>query len=674
MTDNKAPRLDVDGNDVGWHAFYPPRCSDGISTGDEFCGQGGSSYGAGFVPFISHTWAANHLPDACRAYQLNFPGTRMFQEDVTKLNVDQMPHVDCYLASPICPPFTSANGMPRDFDLATKQQRVLFDVDALRQLTPKQRKRIEEYKRGRLLMHEVTRYLEVQVRKGTPVLIGVMENVPQARQWADWDAYRKKFHRMGYRTRLIALNSMFAQPVRAPWVPQSRNRLFLAYWLKALGRNPDWDKWLRPRAYCPQCDQVVYAVQVWKKPGVDMGSWGPNGQYVYLCPSRKHRQELFPPTRPAITALDLSKPGVRIGDRAMLGMDDLEPPTMQRIRVGYARHWLPLLVPTGGAWRAKGDNCARPVNETCPTLTTRECDGLAVPPLLTRNFGAHGGEGGYLTTSSTQPARTVTTKGHQSLLVPPLLVPVEGRDGGKDPKPATDPIRTQTTRAETAVAVPLPFITPLRGGGDKDNANTTMRPAGTVTAGGNHHGLVMPAASMLMRNQTPRGGESRCTPTDQPARTVTSSSQQSLLSLWAEQILPQLVPYYGSERSLPFPINRPSGTLSTRDTYGMASLPDGRGLFTREQAELWTPGEEFVPEDVTDEMLANVFFRMLDPEEVTLLMGFDDAWQLLPGASKRTLVKLAGNAVTPAAMEVIVSALVECLVNEDLPRELTLAA
>lgn len=68
----------------------------------------------------------------------------------------------------------------------------------------------------------------------------------------------------------------------------------------------------------------------------------------------------------------------------------------------------------------------------------------------------------------------------------PLMVPVEGRDG-KKARPADVPLRTCTARNETGVAVP-PFIAELRGGGS--NHRPISRPLATVTASGNHHGLV----------------------------------------------------------------------------------------------------------------------------------------------------------------------------------------
>ena len=68
----------------------------------------------------------------------------------------------------------------------------------------------------------------------------------------------------------------------------------------------------------------------------------------------------------------------------------------------------------------------------------------------------------------------------------PLVVPVEGREG-KRARPADAPMRTCTARNETGIAVP-PFVAELRGGGSKHRA--VSRPLSTVTASGNHHGLV----------------------------------------------------------------------------------------------------------------------------------------------------------------------------------------
>lgn len=521
-----------------------------LTVYDEFSGVGGSSKGASVVPGVEMKYAANHNRDAIESHALNFPNVRHYEEDVTKLDMTKMPRADIFLASPVCPPWTDARGKRRDFDKVNKQQTLFGDDEP---------EPDEKTRRARLLMDEVPRYLRaIAERKGRPVLAGMVENVIQCRLWSEWDRWIGEFHALGFCTRLIAFNSMHAQPIRSPRAPQSRDRLYLAYWHRSLGRHPDWDKWLRPKAWCGGCAEVVDALQVFKKPRNDMGRY--KSQYLFRCPkvTCRHR-EVFPDVVPALAATDPTRPGVRIGDRASLGMRPLEPATIDRIKTGIARYWAPLLTPAGGTWRDRATPLALPA----PARTTRESDGIAVPP---------------------------------------LLIPVEGRPG-KVATEATAPMRTQTTRSETGVAV-LPFITPLRGGGDKGQALPVTSPARAVTAGGNHHGLALPPAS---------------------------------LTAWASQLL---VPYYGASDSA-VPATNPVGALTTRDRYGLARS----GV------------------DPPDIDVLDVFFRMLEDKEIGRLMAFEDDF-LLAAKSKRTRVRLYGNAVTPPVAEVIVSALVEAITGE----------
>lgn len=47
--------------------------------------------------------------------------------------------------------------------------------------------------------------------------------------WTGWARWRREIEAVGYRTRLIALNSMHAQSVWTRRAPQSRDRFYLAY-------------------------------------------------------------------------------------------------------------------------------------------------------------------------------------------------------------------------------------------------------------------------------------------------------------------------------------------------------------------------------------------------------------------------------------------------------------
>jgi DNA (cytosine-5)-methyltransferase 1 len=595
-----------------------PSQQGGITHLDEFSGIGGISHGAQFVPWVETTDAANHDPEACQEHARNFPTARHYQADVTKLDVTEMPRVDLFTASPACPAWTTANGVKRDFDRANAEQEALFELPGAKPDDPKLLKRIKQYKRSRLLMKEIPRYLRAMAERepNNPVLIGFLENVPQCRLWAEWDTFIDEIHKLDYHTRLIAFDAAHARPVRSSWAPQSRNRLFLAYWHRKLGRNPDWDKWLRPYAWCNNCAEVVEGVQTFKDPTKDMGRY--DSQWFYRCPNTRCLKRVEPQSVPALAAIDLARPGVRIGDREKLGMPELKPNTTGRIEAGKVKHWGPLvgrplheiagmMVPVGGTWRGDGTRGAVSLAQQAPARTTRETDGVAFPAV-----------------------------------VPPMMIPVEARAELDRAHPTTTVGRTVTTRAETGLAMVPPFIATMRGGGSTLASKSTTEPAGAVTASGNHHGLAM-LPPMLMRNTTPRGGESRCTPVTQPSGTVVASARQSLL-----MTAPLLVPYYGTAAAGQ-PVTEPCGTLTTRERYGLASTD--------------TPVLTELP------TLENILFRMLDVDEIGLLMGFDPRFRN-EAKSKRSRVRLYGNAVCPSIAELIVSALVECMTGESLERDL----
>jgi DNA (cytosine-5)-methyltransferase 1 len=332
---------------------------------DEFAGCGGLTQGAATVPGVEPAVAANHDPVSVASHQANFPGVKHFCDDVRELDLAKFPRCDLFHASPICPPFCDARGQRQHFD--ADSQGVLFEDELGAVLD-------DNTRRGRLLMHEVPRYLEAMALRGRPVIGGTVENVIQARRWGSWHAWRRRIELLGYQTRLIAVNSMHLHPHRTARPPQSRDRLLLMYWLASLGRRPDLDKWmLRPPAWCPACQEHVAAIQVFKDPRRDMGRYGPHGQYWYRCPRRTCRHTiLHPEVRPAADAIDWTLPAPTIGDRT----DPLAPATLARIRAGIARHYPAMLVPAGGTWRTS----PVPLTLPMPARTTRENDALVITP------------------------------------------------------------------------------------------------------------------------------------------------------------------------------------------------------------------------------------------------------------------------------------------------------
>ena len=579
--------------------------NDGLTVMDWFCGAGGSSQGMHSIPNVRMARAANHWERAIESHAANFPDVDHYRGDIREAPVDKWPVTDIFWASPECPQWSNARGKKRDFDASLQGD--LFDG-----FGP-----TEEAERSRALMEEVPMYLRGVQQRGGLVKAGVVENVVDVRAWDQWDRWIGEIRKLGYETRVIALNSMHADPRTVHKAPQSRDRLYVAYWHKSLGRTPDWDKWLRPRAWCTGCEQWVQAVQRFKQPGRDMGRY--RQQYVYRCPNTACRNQVVEPeTLPAAVAIDWAIPGQRIGDRTK----PLADKTLARIQAGLDKFARPLMVPAGGTWR----NDAAPADEPMPTRTTRENDGLAVPPPLVP-FYSRGAAAPV-----PPPTATGMTQDKQALAVPPLLIPVEGRDG-KEPASANNPLRTQTARNETGLAW-LPFMVTMRGGGDQLRGRSIGEPVGTVSANGNHHGLVTPnLPAMVMRNNTPRGNAAQmCTSVDEPVRTLTAAGHQSLVT-WEHL----LVPYYGNGTAKT--VREPVGTLSTRDRYALV------------QGDV----------DIND-----VLFRMLEPHEIGRAMSFADQYIVL--GSKRERVRQYGNAVTPNCAEVIVSALVEAITGEDIER------
>ncbi|WP_280101524.1 DNA cytosine methyltransferase [Stackebrandtia nassauensis] len=469
---------------------------------DWFCGAGGSSQGIDAVPGVEVTLAANHWQLALDSHAANFPHVDHKIGDIRKLPVQDWPIADGFWASPECKKFSSAQGVPQIW---------ASDAPTLPGMEPETDEAAE---RSRALMWDVPKYLAGARRRGKPVRFGVVENVVEIARSPQWKPWKAAMRGEGYDLAVIAFNSMHAQGTESEACCQSRNRAYIPYWDASLGRAPDFDKWLRPRAWCPSCDEVVNAMQVFKKPGVELGLYGP--QYVYRCPKTSCRgQQVEPTVLPAAAAIDWNIETPRIGDRPKTERkpEGLKPATIARIRAGIDRHWAPLLVPSGGTWRKNATRLADPM----PARTTTDNDAIALPE---------------------------------------LVVPLEARAGNRI-APADEPIRTQTGRRETGLVLP-PVMVTMRGGGSR-TASTLPEadPMAAVSAGGNHHRLVQPPLlvpyysngttrtihdpigalstrdryALVMRCINNRGtGAAMSTPVTEPARTFTATGRQALLT------------------------------------------------------------------------------------------------------------------------------------------------
>ncbi len=419
--------------------------------------------------------------------------------------------------------------------------------------------------RSRATMWDVPRFAEVHRYSAV-----IVENVVDAWHWEPFRAWLMAMDCLGYDHHIVFLNSMHAQAL-GPGAPQSRDRMYVVFWRKG-NPMPDFVRVTSPAAVCTECG-AVQARQVFKR--ADRAPWGRyRQQYVYRCPNVRCRNQIVEPAfRPAAEIIDWTLLGKRIGDRDK----PLADKTLARIRVGIERYWAPLLIEAAGNTYDAADP----------------------------RHPAHGrADGYYRAWPVDDPMRTVHTTISKA-----LAVPVEGRNG-KTAQPVDEPLRTQTTRNETGLA----FITELRGGGSV--ARQVSDPLATVTAAGNHHGLVTayygnggtrPTGdalstvtaterhALLMRNNGSRGdGAEMVTPAAEPVRTVTTAGHQSLLS--ADQ--PTI--------------------------------------------------------DVDD-----VLFRMLEPREIAGAMDFPADYVIL--GNRREQVRQAGNAVTPPAARDLVGIVAESL-------------
>lgn len=420
---------------------------------------------------------------------------------------------------------------------------------------------LDAAERSRATMWDVVRFTEYHRYKFV-----IVENVVEATQWVPFKAWLQAMDSLGYHHEIIYLNSMHAQGLGDP-APQSRDRVYINFWRKGQPR-PELERATSPAAWCPSCETVIDSKQTWKKkdrPECIAARY--RQQYIYTCPTCSTQVE--PGYLPAATIIDWSLTGERIGDRKR----PLADKTMARIEAGLRKHlFTPLGVPVEGR------------------------EGKQAFPM----WG---------------PLRTQTARAETGLLVP------AGGTWRNEAAPLSSPAPTRTTRDNDAVL--MPFITTLRGGGSKLHSQPVTLPTPTFSAGGNHHGLVMPG--FVMRNNGSKGdGGEHCTPLSEVVRTITTKGHQSVVTWDA------LMPYNrtGNVR----PLHQPAMTMTTVDTGAvLASAPN----------------------------VEDCYFRMLQPHEVARAMAFGEGYVLL--GNKRERVRMCGNAVTPPAARDLVAIHAEAL-------------
>ena len=350
-----------------------------LTMTDLFCGAGGSSTGAVAVPGVSVRLAANHWDKAIETHNTNHPDVDHIQADISQTEPRYVPGTDLLWASPECTNHSRARG-----------RKAASQPDLFGEVLPD-----AAAERSRATMWDVVRFTEEHNYRAV-----IVENVVEVADWASptgirgglFHAWLTAMHSMGYKHRIISLNSMHASAMGAP-APQSRDRVYIAFWRTA-DRAPDFERMQRPRAWCPRCEVVVDAMQWWKRGNGQTRPGRYRAQYLYRCPNVACRNEVVEPFwLPASSIIDWTNPGTRIGDR----VKPLAEKTMRRIQAGIERYWAPLLVPVEG----RDGKQARPAAEALRTQTSRNETGIALPPFLVeRQFD-------YRTRDLAQPIPTV---------------------------------------------------------------------------------------------------------------------------------------------------------------------------------------------------------------------------------------------------------------------------
>jgi site-specific DNA-cytosine methylase len=608
---------------------------------DLFSGFGGLTQGielAGFTTIM----AANHNEYKVEVHEANHPDAEHWIADLVDPessdyhSARDLPAGDLLAAGVSCVNHSRANTQ-KAYDRGLS----LFDLE-----DPDYEARVTRSERDRATANCVLHYAE----RHHPLLI-LVECTTQLASWGpalpgrakvgDGSTYRwwlKQFEMLGYRYRVLYLNSMFFG------VGQSRDRGYWAFWDQRLP-TPDLEH--RPEGWCPQCDQIVESVWAWKTGVPPTGVVEYRKQYMYRCP--RCRLEVAPAFTPSLVTLDLTNLGTRIGDREK-PMADTTMARAERCRQrfgefpavlmpakavrGTERHpWQPMSTQTsqqetailstgtlvkaaGNTFERQGSDCrTRGLDEPLWTQSATAETGLLAPPTAIAVDNFQGAPRGVNEPLPTQCGSE--TLGLLSARVWPNRTDAMGSD-------VAQPVRGLVAGATAVeVAALSTGVVPFR----KNTTPTTHAEAMPTVTSDQVPGLLT-AAGRVQCNGSIDEAQYRAYPVDRPLGTVTATSinQGMLFSGWYKQNGST-----GSETA-PHPVTDPLGTLTGRDTTALL------------MAE-WR-------EALADLKLEDCYFRMMASHEIGRGCGFDVDFPDHNGTfqvwgSGRDQVDGFGNAVSP---------------------------
>jgi DNA (cytosine-5)-methyltransferase 1 len=568
---------------------------------DLFAGGGGNSYGIEMALGRRVDVAINHNPAALSMHQVNHPETRHLREDIRDVHPREATSgrpVGLLHLSPDCRDHTQAKGgQPRSKEI--------------RGLTWQGKKWA-----GSVAPRVIT-----------------LENVTQILRWGPLIAKRDKAT-----GRVVRLDGSVADPgERVPLQEQ-----FLIPDPKRAGRT-----WLH---FVRDLRALGYAVETRKLCAADFGA-PTTRERLFMVARRDGRPIVWPaPThakqpakglkkwRAAAECIDWSIPCPSIFTRKK----PLAEATLRRIAVGIRRYVLenadPFIVPL----THQGGDRVHDINEPVRTVTGAHLGEMAVvAPVLVQAGHGDGTPGramrwGSGATGIEVPLGTVTASGGHALGTAFLAQ----MNGGFNASPAQSlerPMTTVTTSGSQQQMVAV-HLTHLRGNCEVRDAEEPLR---TISAGGEHHGVVSAFLSSYYTYDS-----NRCRDARDPAAIITTENRLGLVEVQlseddeagALRVASFLMRYYGEGGQWSGLLD-PMATITTRDRLALVTVV--------------IKGTPYV--------IVDVGLRMLSPRELYRAQGFPDTYVIDRGHdgklfTKSEQVHMCGNSVCPPVAAALVAA------------------
>ena len=577
---------------------------DDLVAVDLFSGFGGLTRGiemAGFTTIM----AANHNAYKVDVHEANHPHAEHWIADL--INPDSadyhsardLPAGDLLVAGVTCTNHSQANTKK-----AYAQGLSLFDMD-----DPEFDERVTRSERDRATANCVLAYADQHrprliLVECTTELVSWGPAIPGKPKVGDGSTYRwwlRQFGNLGYNHKELRLNSMFFG------VPQSRDRLYIAFWDRRLPA-PDLEH--RPESWCESCG-AVEAVWSWKTGIPATGAVRYGKQYNYRCP--RCRREVVPPMTPSLHALDLTNLGTRIGDRKR----PLKPATMaraERCRQRFAE-FPAVLMPA----KAVHGSERHPWQPLVTQTSQQEAALLSTGHVFAAH--RHNGDGKHLS----QPMDTVTSTHEKAM----LFAAVNNYQGA--PRSTVEPLPTQV--GSETLSVVSSGVLPFR----KNTLPTSHAEAMPTVTSEQIPGLLT-AAGVILQNQ---GVDRRVSSVAEPLKTLVADNNTALMFSGAVTAA-GVIKNNGAIDEAKYrahPVSDPLGTLVSSASQ---SLMFGG----------WVDAVEW-RHALADLALEDCFFRMMGPHEVGRGCGFDvdfpdHAGDFIVWGSARDQVDGFGNAVSPA--------------------------